>query len=108
MNDLQTAYATQHDGADGKSDWIIYNTKKEEIYKLPKGWTEKQVMAAIKLGRKFETISFNQGINFQKEKIPQELKNLRAIIQNLTAEKEFLIKENDKITTEIDKLILKE
>ena len=107
MNDLQTAYATQHSGNDGLSEWGVYNTKKEKIYTLPAEWTEKQVMKAIHLGRHFEHKAFNTGIVFQKGKTPQEIIDLRLIIKTLQKEKEFFIKENDKLATEIDKLIFK-
>jgi hypothetical protein len=56
---LQTAYATQMTNESGQSDWIIYN--------IPKEWTEKQVMTAIRMGRKFERLAFNDGIEFQRK-----------------------------------------
>jgi len=107
MNDLSTAYATQLDGNEGKTEWVVYNKNEEAIHTLPIDWTEKQVMTAIHLGRKFELKSFNEGITFRKVQEHKEIDNLKAIIRNLQAEKDMLIKENDKITTEIDKLIYK-
>ncbi len=106
--DLQTAYATQQTyQIGGKADWIVYNTEKKEIYTLPKEYTEKQVMAAIHLGRKFELIAFNKGVEFQREKTPGTIKNLQKIVKNLSSEKEMMIKENLKLSNELDKLNLK-
>lgn len=106
--DLQTAYATQITSEkDGKGEWIVYNVDKEEIYRLPKEYTEKQVMEAIHLGRKFELIAFNKGVNFQKSKNPKTIITLQKMVKNLTAEKEMMKQYNDKIATELDRLTLK-
>ena len=106
--DLQTAYATQTiTESDGKGEWVIYNIDKKEIYRLPKEWTEKQVMTAIHLGRKFELIAFNKGIEFQKSKNPETIKTLQSMVVNLTADKDIMKKENIKLSDELDKLTLK-
>ena len=40
--ELQTAYATQTTTEyDGKGEWIVYNTDKKEIYKLPNSRRDK-------------------------------------------------------------------
>lgn len=105
--ELQTAYATQLSDENGKGEWFIYNTDKVEIYKLPKEWTEKQVMGAIHLGRKFELQAFNNGVIMQKNKAPEEIKDLRSIVKNLSADREMIINENMKLANELDKLTLK-
>jgi len=106
--DLQTAYATQTiTEQNGKSEWIVYNTEKEIIYRLPADWTEKQVMAAIHLGRKFELIAFNKGVEFQKSKNPETIKTLQRMVVGLTSDKEMMKKENIKLANELDKLTLK-
>jgi len=105
--DLQTAYATQLSDENGKGEWVVYNTDKVEIYKLPSDWTEKQVMTAIHLGRKFELQAFNNGVIFQKHKAPEEIKDLRNIVKNLSADREMIINENMKLANELDKLTLK-
>ena len=105
--ELQTAYATQLTTEEGKGEWVMFNTEKEEIYRLPKDWTEKQVMVAIHLARKFELLAFNKGVQFEKDKRPQEIKNLQAIVKNLNAEKQLLVKSNNELATELDNLITK-
>ena len=106
--DLQTAYATQTTTeSNGKGEWVVYNTEKEIIYRLPADWTEKQVMAAIHLGRKFELIAFNNGVEFQKSKNPATIKTLQKMVIDLTSDKELMKKENIKLSNELDKLTLK-
>lgn len=106
--DLQTAYATQTiTEGKGKSEWIVYNTEKEEIYRLPADWSEKQVMIAIHLGRRFELIAFNKGVEFQKSKNPETIKTLQKMVVQLTKDKELMKAENIKLANELDKLTLK-
>lgn len=107
MNKLQTAYATQLDGTEGKSQWIVYSDKDEKLYELPREWDEKTVMAAIHMGRKFEVISFNEGVAFQKSMQPDTIKHLQIIVKNLEAEKKMLQSSNLMIATELDILTLK-
>lgn len=105
---LSTAHATQTTTEEhGKGEWVVYNNEREEIHRLPKDFTEKQAMAAIHLGRKFELIAFNKGVEFQKKKSPETMKELQKMVVSLTAEKKMIIKENEKISTELDKLTLK-
>ena len=106
--DLQTAYITQHTTeSKGKGEWIVYNADKEEIYTLPVDWTPKQAMAAIHLGRKFELIAFNKGVEFQKAKNPKTIKTLQAMLLNLQEDKKMIIAENEKLANELDKLTIK-
>ena len=106
--DLQTAYATQTTTEEnGKGEWVVYNTEEKEIHRLPKEWNERQIMAAIHLGRKFELIAFNKGIEFQRSKNPETIKTLQKMIISLTNDKEIMKKENIKLSNELDKLTLK-
>lgn len=105
--DLQTAHVTQTTGENGRRDWIVYNEAREDIYRLPKEWSEKQVMDCIHFARKFELEAFNKGIAFQKSKNPETIKTLQAMVVNLTAEKEIMKQENVKISDELDRLIIK-
>lgn len=103
LNELVTAYGNQFDGGpEGKSEWIVKNELGEEIHRLPTHWTEKDLMAAIHFGRKFEEKAFNVGINFQKEKTPQEILDLRALLQTYERRIELIIAENEKLSTELD------
>jgi len=105
--ELQTAYATQFSYEDGRGEWIVYNAEREEIYKLPADWTEKQVMTAIHFGRKFELQAFNNGVVMQKNKAPSEIIDLRNIVKTLSLDKEKILSENIKLANELDKLTLK-
>ena len=106
--ELQTAYVTQTTTEEnGRGEWVVYNTDKKEIYRLPKDWTEKQVMTAIHLGRRFELIAFNKGVEFQKSKNPETIIALQKIVVTLTRDKELMKNENIKLSDELDKLTLK-
>ncbi len=59
---MQTAHATQLDGDNGKSNWIVRDSSgKQDLFELDKSMTEKQVMAAIHMARKFELIAYDKG-----------------------------------------------
>jgi len=106
--DLQKAHATQTTDKNGiKSEWVVYNEKREEIYRLPISWTEKQVMVAIHLGRNFELIAFNKGAEFQRSKAPEAMKVLQRMVTSLNEDRKRLIVENNKLANELDKLTLK-
>lgn len=102
--ELQLAYATQLTGQDEKGPWIVYSESNENLYELPKEWTEKQVMTAIHFARDFELKAFNKGISFQKTKEPETIKSLQALVTNLSADKEIMKRENIKIADELDRL----
>jgi hypothetical protein len=103
--DLANAYATQHTGQNGKTEWVLFNQDKKEIFSFPKDWTEKQVFFVLNFARKFELDAFNAGINFQKEKSPKEVKMLRDMVQSLQAEKEVWKQENIRIGNKLDELL---
>ena len=97
MNELHTAYITQHGSGADKSDWIVLNKDKEEIHRLPKHLDEKTAMGIIHFGRKFEVVAFNNGIKFQKNLLPQKIIDLEIIVKRQEAERAYLVKENEKI-----------
>ena len=102
--DLQSAYATITTDNGIESEWIVYNADKKKIYELPSGWTEKQVMTAIHLGRKFELIAFNAGADLQKRKVPKTIKDLRSMVVQLAADKDIILNRNILLANELDKL----
>lgn len=107
VNQLKTAYVQQlTTEKDGKGDWILYNEKDEEIHRFPANWDEHKVMSVVNFGRKFELLAFNKGIEFQKKQQPLEHKSLQNIAKNLKIENERLLKENEKIGNELDRIAL--
>lgn len=102
--DLQSSYITQISTDGKKGSWKVYNADKEEIYTLPKDWNEKQVMVAIHLGRKFELIAFNKGVNFYKSKVPKEMKILQQLVLKLKAHNEIIKNRNIMLSNELEKL----
>jgi len=102
---LQTAYATQLTTEEnGKGEWVVYNTKQEEIYRLPANWSEKQVMIAIHLGRKFELAAFNKGVEFQKSKNPETIVSLQKMVKNYESDRKQIVDRNIMLANELDKL----
>jgi hypothetical protein len=106
--DLATCHTTQttHERS-GKGEWIVYNEERDIIHRFPKEWNEKQVMAAIHFGRKFELIALNKGVDHQKTMNPQVIKDLQILVKKLTERNDIMKKENIKIANELDKLTLK-
>lgn len=102
--DLQTAYATQLSVHGDKQEWVVYNVDKEEIYRLPKTLTEKQVMLAIHLGRKFELLAFNAGAALQKTKIPSTMRDLQGMVKTLTSDAKLMRDRNIMLANELEKL----
>lgn len=103
--DLQTAYATQTTNEPvGKGEWIVYNTENEIIFRLPKEWTEKEVMFVIHFGRKFELIAFNKGVEFQKEKNPETIKSLQKMVVSFEEDRKHIVNRNITLSNELEKL----
>jgi hypothetical protein len=106
--DLETSHVTQTTTEKhGKGEWVLYNEDRVEIHRFPASWNEKQVMTAIHFGRKFERIALNSGIDFQKERNPQTIKDLQALVTKLQKNNDIMREENIKISTELDALTLK-
>lgn len=99
--ELQKAYATQLTGTNGKGEWVVYNEKQEEIARLPSNFDEHQVMAAIRLGRKFELIAFNTGIFFERERLNNEITGFKNQIK-------VLADENTRLSNKLQTLIFNE
>ena len=105
LYDLATCHATQTD-AEGKplSEWIVKNEEAEEIYRLPKEWDEKTVMAAIRFAREFEAKAFNKGVTYQKEKQPQQMKELQQMVVKFEGERKIMKDRNIELANELEKL----
>ncbi len=74
---MQTAHATQLDTNDGKSDWVVRDsTGKNDLFELDKSMTEKQVMSAIHMARKFELIAYDEGTLAQLSVCKTEMSNI--------------------------------
>jgi len=93
--DLQSCHATQLTSDGEISKWVVRNEQTEDLYELPKHWSEKDVMEAIKFARKFELIAFNAGIDFMKEKKNKEIENIKTSSENII---EFLKSENIRLS----------
>lgn len=108
LADLETSHVTQttHE-QHGKGPWVLYNEERVEIHRFPKEWNEKQVMAAIHFGRKFERIALNAGMEAERKKAPQQVADLRILVGRQNTDILALKEECDKLANELDKLTLK-
>jgi len=94
---LQHCHATK----EHKDDvWHVReNITNEELYDLPKEFTESQVFTILDFAKKYELIALNSGITFQKkfdnEKFTKIEKGLLKVIDELKIANEKLA---DKLT----------
>ncbi len=73
---MKTAHATQLDSDNGKSNWIVRDSSgKHDLFELDKSMTEKQVMSAIHMARKYELIAYDEGAIAQLSLCNIELDN---------------------------------
>ena len=104
-NKLVLAQATQHTTDEkGKGPWVVHS-EGENLWELPSSLTPQQAMDIIHFGRKFEEEAFNNGIAFQKQYTPNEIKILREMVRSLTIERDALKKENERIGSKLDELL---
>ena len=109
MNELSTAYITQHTGQTGKTPWVVFNTKKEALVELPSHLNEHEAMAILDWARKVELKAFNTGIEYNKKVLhDQKIESLEEIIRNLIRENKILLEENSRIGNALDREINKE
>jgi hypothetical protein len=103
--DLATCHTTQTTTDEhGKSEWIVYNEERKIIYRLPKEWTEKQVMTAIHMGREFELIALNAGVEFQKINTPAQMRALQVMVKNFEDDRKIMVERNLMLSAELEKL----
>jgi len=109
MNELATAYITQHTGQNGKTPWVIFNTKKEALVELPSHLNEHEAMAILDWARTVELKAFNTGIEYNKNVLHQDnIKSLQEIVRELRRENLVLLEENERIGDILDKEVNKE
>lgn len=104
MNPLASSYQTQITGTQGRSEWVVYSQDKKRLFSLPARLTELEVLSIIKEARKYESLAFNSGIEFQKGHAPVETKDLQTVVRNLRNENQILLKENEKLGDTLDRL----
>lgn len=113
QNKLSTASITKITGEASESEWIVYSNTKEELWQLPKHLTEQEVMNILHFARKYETEAFNNGIEFTKKSAqPTQIKAQNNVILQLQAENKNLLKhnqamfeENERIGGKLDELL---
>ena len=103
---LQHAHITQYTDDNKKSDWNVRkNITNEDLAKLPKEFTEKQVFKIMAFARKFEMMAFNEGIQFGKQK---ERDSNKSRIENYERTLTLARQENERLAEKLIKLISKE
>jgi len=115
MNELSTAYITQHTGNQGKSAWVVFNQNKEALVELPSHLNEHEAMDILMFARKYELKAFNAGIEYNKSKLHEDnVKALQECVRELRKENlllleqnELLLAENERIGDALDKEVSK-
>jgi hypothetical protein len=109
MNELATAYITQHTGQNGKTPWVVFNTNKEPLVELPSHLNEHEAMALLEWARSIELKAFNAGIKYNKNVLHEDtVKSLQEIVRELRRENFVLLEENERIGQALDKEVSKE
>jgi len=97
---LETAYANQTDGVNGKSDWNVLDKDGNNLGSFPKNLNEKQIMSIIKFGREYEAIGFADAMKNGKDYHQKDILELRTFYENKIQQ---LISENGRIAEALDK-----
>jgi hypothetical protein len=103
MNPMATANVTQTTSGAVKSDWVIRANGEdgEELGRLPGNLGEAHVFEILHLARKYELLAFNAGIDFQKDKQNQFLKDE---IARLRFEQEAILAHNATLADTLERL----
>lgn len=99
---LSTAYATWVYN-ENDNQWMVRDENDEILGSFPQHWKEKDCMIAIRLGRKYELISFNTGIDFGKQTM---LNTCGPIIEELKLKNKYLEELNERLSTKLEQLII--
>jgi len=75
---ILNASATQTDGDNGKSNWIVNSSEGEKLYVLDMKLNEKQVMEAIHMSRDFSKEAFKDGMLVAENKYNIEIQGVMA------------------------------
>lgn len=102
---LQNCHASQETNKGVKSDWIVKNEKGKKIATFSKELDERQVMAAIHFGRKFELQALNIGIAFQLNKSLKSHQEEVAKLKRVIGEQQ---EHSDKLAEKLQKFIISE
>ena len=103
--DLQNASATQIVNGGETDNWIVYNSSSEKLWEFPSHYTEQEIMAIIKFGRKFELTALNTGANIQKKLYGDTVRKLEAQYKERL---ELAKAENERLATALEEFIISE
>jgi len=93
--ELADSSVTQHTNGHIKSEWKVYTAgNNTPLIEFPKTYTDAEIFHIMDFAKEYELKALNAGINFQKGKQNQVLKNLIAtqkkIIETLKVDNERL------------------
>ena len=102
---LQACHVTQHTNGHEKTDWSVEkNITDEQIYKFPKTYTEAEIFHILDFAKKFELEALNIGINLEKTRQNQVLKNIIDTQKKLIGD---LANDNERLATALEKEFFK-
>jgi len=100
---LQHSNVTQLTHKGEKRDWIVKtNQTDQELFILPKHFTEADVFKILEFARKFEIEAFNIGINFEKNK---NIKQNKEKQEQYNKQIKIARDENERLASKLMKLI---
>ena len=99
---LQSAFINQQRDIDDNT-WHVYSEEKKELGTLPNTLSPKDAMSYLHFARPFELQALNIGIKFGRQ---EQMKASSAQILQLKMDVDLLIRQNDKLSTKLEKFII--
>jgi len=99
---LSTAYASWVLDTD-ENKWVVRDQEGKELWKFPRDWDESDCMTAIRMGRHFELIAFNEGIKLGKQEL---LNTVGPVMDNLRNNVTVLEQMNIKLSNKLENFII--
>ena len=100
---LRTAHVTWV-MAENNDNWIIRNPELEEIGSFPSTWSTKDCIAALDVGRKYEIVAYEQGLEEGKER---QKKVFEPLLIDYYAQVQALKEMNEKLSSKLEQLIIR-
>ena len=99
--ELADSYVTQNTNGHIKSEWKVFSQNDDKsIIEFPKTYSETEIFHIMDFAKEYELKALNIGINFQRDKQNQVLKDL---IDNQKNVIEALKKDNERLAEALEK-----
>jgi len=102
MIKLQNSHVVQITKGADKTDWSVQeNETNNELFVLPKHYTDSEVFHIMDTMKEYELVAFNRGIEFQKGKQNAVLNDTIKANEKVIS---FLKGENNKLASALDNI----